>query len=327
MMIRKVNIAAVQFKWNIADYKDIITFQKRINTILEEIRAKTDSDVPLLIIFPEDIGTPLVLFNCNNLLNKKVNFTQVLRSLIFSNFGHVIAYKLKFGVSFIRALLLSKGLQMENDYRSIFSQSAKKLNAYIVAGSITLPDFKTLGNKRFVLDKNVYNISFFFGPDGNIIGKQKKVYLVDFEGKAGFDLSNGNLNEIKAFETPFGKIGVAICLDAFKEDVCDMLSNSGAEILVQPSANNDVWTKLQQIDWLNGCHLEVHKRKKFKYAVNPMMNGSLFDLTFEGQSSIISSEDTCLNANYYLLEPINGFISIAKHCNTEEVILSTIELG
>lgn len=322
----KISIAAVQFKWSIADYKSRITFQNRINAIMEDIRAKTDPNLPLLVVFPEDIGTPFLLFAYDKLLRKKTTFTQAVKALILSNLGSVLGYKLRYGISLIRALLLSKGSQMEKDYTTIFSQIAVKYNSYIVAGSITLPDFTVRYNKQFVSNKNVYNISFFFGPDGSILGKQKKVHLVDFEGKEGFDLSNGKLSELKVFETPFGKVGIAICLDAFKDDVCEVLSKAGTDILVQPSANNGEWTVSQQEDWLNGCYLAVHNKKMFKYAVNPMMNGSIFDLSFEGQSSILSSEDTKLRLNYSLLEPIDGFVGIAQHNNTEEIIISTIEL-
>jgi predicted amidohydrolase len=166
----KVNIAAVQFKWKIDDYKDRATFQNRINAIMEDIREKTDPNLPLLVVFPEDIGTPFLLFNYFRLLSKKSTFTKAVRSLLIYNLGSVIWYKLRWGVSFIRALVLSKGSQMEKDYRTIFSQSAIKYNSYIVAGSITLPDFTTSDDKQAVSDRNVYNVSFFFGPDGSVIG-------------------------------------------------------------------------------------------------------------------------------------------------------------
>lgn len=321
-----VNIAAVQFKWKMEDYKSRETLQDRVDGILKDIRSKIDNTLPLLVVFPEDIGTPILLFGSYDQIKDTGNFAQAAQALIMANLPGVLKYKFKYGVSFIRSLILSKAAYMEDEYIKIFSSSSKKYNAYIAAGSITLPDFKVKGSRKKVSNRNVYNISFFFGPDGSIIGKQKKVHLVDFEGKSGFDLCGGELEDLKVFETPFGKVGIAICLDAFKEDVCDTLSLMGADILLQPSANNGQWSKWQQEDWLNGSYLAVNGRRKFKYAINPMMNGSILDLAFEGQSSIISSEDGLYRKNYLQLESADGFISIAKDYNQEEILLSTVKM-
>lgn len=325
-MVNKVSIAAVQFKWKMEDYKNRASLQSRINIIMDEIRSKVDRDLPLLVAFPEDMGTPILLFDSYSIIKDKASFAHAVQSLIAANLPGVLKYKLRYGVSFIRSLLLSKGPDMEREYINIFSNTSKKYNAYIAAGSITLPDIDSKNNKRKTIGKDVYNVSYFFEPDGNIIGKQKKVYLVDFEGKAGFDLSSGSIEEISVFDTPFGKVGIAICLDAFKEDVCEKLSDAGADILIQPSANNGVWSEWQQNDWLNGSYLASQIRKKFKYALNPMMNGNILDLSFEGQSSIISSTDTNSLVNYSQLKPVQGFDKLAKHHNTEEILISTIEI-
>lgn len=324
-MGKQVTIAAVQFKWALENYKNRVCFQSRIDSIIDDIRSKVDASIPLLVVFPEHIGTPILLFNSYNLVSDKKNFIQAVQSLILANLTGILKYKLRYGISFIRALLLFKTMDMEREYRVVFSSAAKKYNAYIAAGSISLGNINA-NTKSGVSGSDVFNTSYFIGPDGSIIGKQKKVHLVDFEGKSGFDLSNGTINEIHAFETSFGKIGIAICLDGFKEDVCDALKEKGADILIQPSANDGPWSEWQQQDWLNGSYLAVHERKKFKYAVNAMMNGHILDFGFEGQSSIISNKDTGLKTNYKLLKPVEGFVNVATHHNTEEILISAVEI-
>lgn len=321
----RINTAAVQFKLKMDDYKNKEIFRKRIYSIMDNIRSSVDASCPLLVAFPEDIGTPMLLFGMFDSVSRKKNFAGAVQSIIMANLLKVLKYKIKHGVSFIRSVLLAKGLDMERDYIDIFSSAAKDFDAYIAAGSITLPDVQYENGKRKVAGRDVYNVSYFFGPD-SIIGRQKKVHLVDFEGKSGFDLSPGNIDDIDVFDTPFGRVGIAICLDAFKEDVCDKLQSKGCDILVQPSANNREWSAWQQQDWLNGSYLAARVKKKFKYAINPMMNGHILDLSFEGQSSIISSSDTDVKLSYAKLPPVDGFIKIAKHHNTEEVLISSIEL-
>lgn len=321
-----LRVSAVQFKWRLEDYKSCSSLKDRIYSILDRIRLEIGDSVPLLVVFPEDIGTPALLFGSYEKIKDKSTFVQAVRTLIVQNLFGVLYYKLKFKVSLIRALMLSKALDMEEDYMDIFSSAASKYNAYIAAGSITLPDFISKNGRKSVSGRDVYNISYFFSPDGKFIGKQKKVHLVDFEGKSGFDLSCGKLDDLRVFDTPFGKIGTAICFDAFFDDVCERLSFLGAHILLQPSANNDKWSLRQQEDWLNGSYKAVYKDRRFKYAVNPMMTGSLFDLAFEGQSSIISCSETGIITNYSLLEHLDGFISISKFHNSEEILTTRIEI-
>lgn len=321
-----VGIAAVQLKWKIEDYRDTDTFKNRVFSIMEDIRQGVDGKTPLLVVFPEDTGTPLLLSGAYEKIKRKTGFADAAKKLIMANLTGILRYSLRYRVSFIRSLMLLKGADMEKSYVDIFSSASKKYKAYICAGSITLPDIEENKGERYASGKDVYNISYFFGPGGEVIGKQRKVHLMDIEGRQGFDLSCGRLEDLKVFNTSFGTVGVAICLDGFKEDVCEMLSSQGADILLQPSANNEEWSSWQQNDWLNGSYLAVHIKKMFKYAVNPMMNGNIFDLSFEGQSSIISSSDTSDESNYSSLEPVKGFIKIADSRNFEEILISTIEI-
>lgn len=320
-----VNIAAIQFKCSVDDYKNAVTFKNRIETKIEEALKKADASCPTLTVFPEHIGTPMILFNSYNAVHEKPSFSQAVSYLVNSNLSSVLSFKVKYGISFIRALLLSSTKSMEREYRTVFSGCAKKYGVYIAAGSIALGDIDTNGIPR-VSGANVYNVSYLFGPDGAVLGKQKKVHLVDFEGKNGFDLSGGKIDELNVFDTPIGSLGIAICLDGFREDVIDRLNTLGADILVQPSANNGLWTEWQQEDWLNGAYLAVHEKKKFKYAVNSMMTGNMFDLSFEGQSAIISGSETNRLMNYGRLEPAEGFVEIAEGYDDEEVMVSTVEV-
>ena len=141
---------------------------------------------------------------------------------------------------------------------------------------------------------------------------------------AGLDAEPAKLSEIKVFDTLLGKIGIAICLDAFKKDVLTDLKNQGADILVQPSANPKEWDYEQKIDWLNGSWLATAKEKMFKYAVNPMLTGRVFDIFFYGQSSIITSGMQSLTDNYIGLDTSYGFLEISKSCEEEEVIVAKV---
>ncbi|NLC68512.1 MAG: hypothetical protein GX754_06950 [Clostridiaceae bacterium] len=292
----KKQLCAVQMHWKVSDYRAPVAFENKINSIMKKIREKTGPDVISLVVFPEDVGTPLVFLNSYEKVKNASTIEQAVKILIRMNLPKVLFYRARFGVGWIRALALAKSREMARVYFDVFSRMAKHYGVYIIAGSILLPGFqweRDPGKTRYsISDGNVYNIAFLFDYEGKLAGVQKKTHLVPgLEDKDGFDLCPGVIDELEVFDTPFGKIGIAICLDCFKEPVIESLASKGADILVQPSANSKVWDKAEQEGWMEGCFKAMKTEKRFKYGINPMMTGCLFDLCFEGQSSILSNVD------------------------------------
>jgi predicted amidohydrolase len=78
----------------------------------------------------------------------------------------------------------------------------------------------------------IYNVAVLIGPDGQIIGKYRKVALPRTEIEAG--VAPGN--EYPVFQTRFGKVGMMVCYDGFFPEVARQLSNHGAEVIAFPVA-------------------------------------------------------------------------------------------
>jgi predicted amidohydrolase len=76
----------------------------------------------------------------------------------------------------------------------------------------------------------IYNVAVLIGPDGNIIGKYRKVCLPRGEIEAG--IMPGN--EYPVFTTRFGKVGMMVCYDGFFPEVARALSINGAEVIAWP---------------------------------------------------------------------------------------------
>ena len=111
------------------------------------------------------------------------------------------------------------------------SNEAKLNKVYILAGSI--PERE---------NNKIYNSSYLFNPDGEIIAKHRKMHLfdIDVEGKITFKesdvLSSGD--ELSVVETDFGKIGIGICYDIRFLELSRLMAESGALILIYPGAFN-----------------------------------------------------------------------------------------
>jgi predicted amidohydrolase len=99
-----------------------------------------------------------------------------------------------------------------------FGQLAKKHDLYIVAGLLERDD------------RLLYNVAALLGPDGELVGKYRKVCLPRSEIDAGVQPGD----EYPVFETRFGKLGMMVCYDGFFPEVARELTNAGAEVIAFP---------------------------------------------------------------------------------------------
>lgn len=111
------------------------------------------------------------------------------------------------------------------------SKLANELNVYIIGGSIP----ERVG-------ESIYNTSYSYGPDGNLLGKHRKVHLFDVDVEGGISIKESDVissgNEYTLFDTEFGKIGVAICYDMRFPELIRKMTLKGAEIVIIPAAFN-----------------------------------------------------------------------------------------
>jgi len=111
------------------------------------------------------------------------------------------------------------------------SSLAKELKIYLIGGSI--PE---LENDR------VYNTSFSFNTEGEIIGKHRKIHLFDIDLKGGIRFMESETltpgETVTIFDTEFGKIGVAICYDVRFPELFRKMTLAGTKLIILPGAFN-----------------------------------------------------------------------------------------
>ncbi|XP_059610882.1 omega-amidase NIT2-like isoform X2 [Phlebotomus argentipes] len=114
------------------------------------------------------------------------------------------------------------------------SKAAKELGIYLIAGSI--PEREAEGSST------LYNTSTIWSPDGEMIGKYRKMHLfdIDIPGQIRFQesetLSPGN--SLTTFAIDEAKIGLGICYDIRFEELARLYRNDGCNFLVYPGAFN-----------------------------------------------------------------------------------------
>ncbi|MGP1347241.1 MAG: GNAT family N-acetyltransferase [Phycisphaerales bacterium] len=113
------------------------------------------------------------------------------------------------------------------EYVELFESLARSSGIHIIAGSIATPDPNDA-------DK-VYNDSYFFAPDGTY-ATQGKINMTRFEADVW---KVSPRDTLRLFDTPFGRVAIAICYDVEFPEVCRAAAHAGAIMLVVPSYTDD----------------------------------------------------------------------------------------
>ncbi|WP_245595307.1 carbon-nitrogen family hydrolase [Fictibacillus gelatini] len=112
---------------------------------------------------------------------------------------------------------------LDGDFTRYFSEKAKKLGAYVHAGSFVEKE-----------GDNYYNTSVLFDRKGELVGTSRKIHLFRYGSAEGELLTRGD--EPTVLETEFGKIGLSTCYDLRFPELYRAQVDKGAKMFLVTSA-------------------------------------------------------------------------------------------
>ncbi len=111
------------------------------------------------------------------------------------------------------------------------SNLAKHTKKYLIAGSMPELD-----------EGNIYNTSYVFDRNGELIAKHRKVHLFDIDVKNGQRFKESDTlsagDKITVFDTEYGKCGLCICYDYRFPEMGRRMALAGAKMIFVPAAFN-----------------------------------------------------------------------------------------
>lgn len=114
---------------------------------------------------------------------------------------------------------------------SKISNLACENKVYILAGSIPEKE-----------NDKLYNTSYLFDRNGEIIAKHRKMHLFDIDVKGKITFKESDVltagDDVTVADTEFGKIGIGICYDVRFPELARLMAQKGALILFYPGAFN-----------------------------------------------------------------------------------------
>lgn len=232
----KNNLVGIQPYMEEADFVLQERYRNKLELYLVEAKNSNLLRSNTLVVFPENIGTWLILVNEKHSLADKNRIEDAKATLIWSNiFDFSLAYlRSDEEDRTMAAIFRMKAKNMAEAYFDSFSTLAQQFQTYIVAGSIILPKPSVIDGEIYIdITEPLTNVSFIFGPDGKIIGKPIiKEHSGDFDDLL-LNLVQSENHEI--FDLPIGKTSILLNEDAWFEESYQLIKDSSPSVILNPS--------------------------------------------------------------------------------------------
>ncbi len=324
---RTIRVFSVAHKHTLEIGASELAYYEKMKEMMDAVKGKISQEYVNLFVFPENAGLVLGFLGSRGEKGRGEEFALNAFFDLFDAYSEPYNYYLKKfpDLSPQRYLFLALTDTLWRPFYNTFSTLARAYNSYVLsctnvaeAISSTDPqDIALLGDPDFPERRDVYvaksehvwNTCFLFNPEGEIVHRTKKVYLVP-EEKELLDLTNGKLSDVTVYNIEGTGINlcVGISLDAFKSDFVQHVDSLNCNVFLQPDANPGMWAYFypywQPDDWL-GSVMGTMQYTNIQYNVNPMMTGNFFDMVFDGQSAITAKfDDIRRDINYVGNHPL-----------------------
>ncbi|MEE9308266.1 MAG: nitrilase-related carbon-nitrogen hydrolase [Spirochaetia bacterium] len=261
-----LRIAAVQLEIQRSDLRSFSAFRSHIEALVMRSIAFFKPD---LIVFPEYTSVFLAL----------IPYYSVIRESNSAEEGITrIAAQDPLIKGFRDLFLFNSGL-VERAMEEIFAALARQYKVAILAGTY----FAWSGKGREV---RLVNRAVIFNQEGKTAYTQDKVYLTPFEEQL-LGISPGLIREAAPVVLNGFRIGITICRDTFFQPWVEV--HSGSDLWIDIKANGIAFTGEEQERFLRALPARIAE-SDIPYGLTVCLTGSLLDLLWEGESSLVSKD-------------------------------------
>lgn len=233
----KGNIVGISPYMTPTDYASVDNFTSKLDGYLSQAKNKGWLNGRTVVIFPEYIGSWLVIDGEKSSVYTAPTAQRALAKYVSSNFFNYLRAwftapdsatdKVK------HAIFASKGQTMAGQYVDVFSGLARKYHVSIVAGSILLPNPEYHKGHIDTWKGSLRNISCVFDTAGKLQPfLAVKAYPTSDEQPF---IEGGEASAIPSFPLPAGRVSVLVCADSWYPAAYENLRRDGARIVAVPS--------------------------------------------------------------------------------------------
>ena len=169
------------------------------------------------------------------------------------------------------ARLLDQSVDVPGPATEALGTAASEAGAYLCIGV----------NERDERGSTIYNTLLYFGPDGSLLGKHRKLMPT---GGERLVWGYGDGSTLFSFDTPFGRVGGLLCWENYMPLARAAMYADGVDIYVAPTWDNgEVWVPTMR-------HIAVEGRM-FVIGVNFCIRGSDVPAGIPGRDEIYGGDE------------------------------------
>jgi nitrilase len=183
-------------------------------------------------------------------------------------------------------------------------QAAKKYGAYLVMGVV-----EREGGTLFCT-------TLYFGPDGNLLGKHRKLKPT---GSERIIWGEGDGSTLTVVDTPYGKLGGLICWENYMPLARAALYGKGTTLYVAPTAD-------AREEWQATIRHIALEGRCFVLSVNQYVHKSMYPEDLEYFSDLEEQPDHICTGGSAIVGPLGQYLAGPVR-NREDILLADLDLS
>lgn len=186
-------------------------------------------------------------------------------------------------------------------------EAARKAGVYLVIGLIERGSESSSGT--------LYCSVLFFGPDGTLLGKHRKLKPT---GSERLIWGEGDGSTLPVFDTPYGKIGALICWENYMPLARAAMYAKGVQIYIAPTADSrELWQSTIR-------HIAAEGRC-FVLSCNQYVNKGMYPKDLAGYADLESSPEEMCPGGSAIVGPLGDYIKDPVF-GKEEMLMADLDL-
>lgn len=187
-------------------------------------------------------------------------------------------------------------------------KAAKEANAYVCIGVIERDSEYS--------HSTVYCTALYFGPDGTLLGKHRKLKPT---GSERLIWGEGDGSTMDVIDTPYGRMGALICWENYMPLARAAMYGKGVEIYLAPTADaRDEWQcTLRHIALEGRC---------FVIGCNQFVTKDMYPTDLACYDDLASAPETMCIGGSAIVDPMGKYV-VEPVYGQEDILVADLDLG
>jgi predicted amidohydrolase len=204
------------------------------------------------------------------------------------------------------AMLHDNAVVVPSEATERLGAAARDAGVYLVVGV----------DEREPVGSTIYNALLYFGPDGTLLGKHRKLMPTGSE-RTVWGMGDGSM--LDTYPTPFGRVGGLICWENYMPLARFYLYSQGVDVWVAPTlATGDAWVAtMRHIAREGRCHV---------IGVNPCLHADQIPADFPDRERVWPDGDWVEPGNSVIVDA-RGEILAGPAREEETILIAELDIA